>query len=323
MEIIKTDILLRSAFGTQPKGDTLFGHLCWMIRNRFGMQRLAQLLEGYTEGSPFAVVSDAFPSGHLPRPSLPGHWFETPDAEDRKAVKKRVWLPESQFTNPVKDFLKLCRSDIEWPLGGFRSRLQPHNSIDRRTGTTGSNFAPYSMNQYWYEGPTPDGGLTFEPKLSVYVAYDEERIRAEELSELLADIGAFGFGRDASIGLGKFQVLRSEPIVLRSQPHADAWYTLAPCALQGMDLIPERTFYQVFTRFGKHGDVAVYKGRPFKAPVLLAQTAAVLTPKIYREVSFIGSGLGGDGSLSKAIKETVHQGYAPVIGIHLPDREGA
>jgi CRISPR-associated protein Csm4 len=52
-----------SAFGTRPLGDTLFGQLCWAVRNRHGEERLDTLLDGYTQGQPFAVVSDAFPAG--------------------------------------------------------------------------------------------------------------------------------------------------------------------------------------------------------------------------------------------------------------------
>ena len=58
----------RSAFGTPLAGDTLFGQLCWAIRERFGEARLTSLLEGYTEANPFLVVSDAFPAGWVPRP---------------------------------------------------------------------------------------------------------------------------------------------------------------------------------------------------------------------------------------------------------------
>jgi CRISPR-associated protein Csm4 len=103
---------------------------------------------------------------------------------------------------------------------------------------------------------------------------------------------------------------------------ANAYLTLAPCAPQGQGFDPERSFYQTFTRFGRHGDIGVHLGNPFKTPVLLAQTGAVFSPCPAGEGpgvrAFIGQGLGGNGLLSKAIQETVHQGYAPVVGIRLP-----
>ena len=148
----------------------------------------------------------------------------------------------------------------------------------------------------------------------------------DELHELLTDIGAVGFGRDASIGLGKFDLKELSPFELPAQDNANAWLTLAPCAPQGLPWQANRCFYQPFTRFGRHGDVGVHgHGGPFKTPVLLANTGAVLTPQagIETVALFTGQGLGGDGSLSKTITGTVHQGYTPVVGIALPSKEGA
>ncbi|HXH02919.1 MAG TPA: CRISPR-associated protein Csm7 [Candidatus Competibacteraceae bacterium] len=316
MLTVRARITPLSAFGTLPKGDTLFGQLCWSARNHFGEDRLRKLLEGYTEGDPFAVVSDAFPAGHLPRPALPGHWFAALAGADRKEAKKRLWLPEERLGEPVESWLQHCRKAGDVPGGAALTRPQPHNAIDRRTGTTGEGFAPYAMTRHWYE-------YTDSARLDIYIVLDEARLAQDELEHLLTGIGEIGFGRDASIGLGKFRVESLGKASLSPQVGADAWLTLAPCAPQGLDLDAERSFYQVFTRFGRHGDVAVHRGNPFKTPVLLAQTAAVLVPKQYQERPFVGRGLGGDGSLSKAIPETVHQGYAPVVGIRLAARKEA
>ena len=75
---------------------------------------------------------------------------------------------------------------------------QPHNSINRLTGTTGrGDFAPYTLMQRWHAP---------EVALCCRVVFDPERIEAAEIRQLFEDIGATGFGRDASIGLGKFAV---------------------------------------------------------------------------------------------------------------------
>ncbi len=302
-----------SAFGTPPKGDTLFGQLCWALRNRQGEAGLNQLLDGYTAGRPFAVVSDALPTGHLPRPALPGHAFNPLPKDDRKAAKRRVWLPVEHFNTPLADWLTHCRAANELPGGSAESHPHPHNAIDRRTGTTGESFAPYSMGRQWYGK---------EAVLDIHIVLDDSRLSTTELECALRDIGELGFGRDAGIGLGRFQVDEFFTSELPSQANANAWLTLAPCAPQGLPWDAERCCYTVFTRFGRHGDIAVHQRNPFKAPVLLANTGAVLAPAGYQGRLFIGQGLGGDGSLSKAIPETVHQGYAPVLGVRLPAQGG-
>lgn len=304
-----------SAFGTPPKGDTLFGQLCWALRNRLGEEKLTQLLDGYTAGQPFAVVSDALPAGHLPRPALPGHAFNPLPDDDRKTAKKRVWLPVEHLAAPVADWLKFCRTATDLLGNNAQPQPHPHNSIDRRTSTTGDGFAPYSMGRQWYDEKTA---------LDIHIVLDDTRLPAADLEQALRDIGELGFGRDAGIGLGRYRVDAFEPTVLPTQTGANAWLTLAPCAPQGLAWETNLCFYTVFTRFGRHGDIGVHLRNPFKSPVLLANTGAVLSPAHYRDALFTGQGLGGigadgEGILSKAIPETVHQGFAPVVGIHLPN----
>jgi CRISPR-associated protein Csm4 len=302
-----------SAFGTPLKGDTLFGQLCWALRNRHGEDQLTEWLDGYCEGRPFAVLSDAFPAGHLPRPQLPGHWFKPVAGGDRKAAKKRLWMPLERFAEPVTNWLTHCRSSAELPGAQIRRVPHPHNTIDRRTGTTGRAFAPYTLARDWY------GGENERPLLDLYLLIDESRIAVEKIAQALRDIGELGFGRDATIGLGHFAVAAFTPFELPAQPGANSWLSLAPSAPQGLPWQPHRSFYSLFTRFGRHGDLGVLYGNPFKTPLLLAQTAAVLTPKQFAPTPFIGQGLGGDGSLSKVIPATLHQGYAPVVALRLPD----
>jgi CRISPR-associated protein Csm4 len=259
MESLRITLQPLSAFGSRPLGDMLFGQLCWAVRNRLGKSELNQLLEGYTQGNPWAVVSDALPAGFLPRPCLPGHWFDAIAGTDRKAAKKRTWLPLEQFDTPVESWLDHCKSPVD--LGGSlpEAHPQPHNTINRATGTTGEGqFAPYAMTQHWY-GSTD----TPSPQLNVYVVLDQTRLNRPVLVDLFQDMGAFGFGRDAGIGLGKFEVTGVDSFDLPMQDDSDAWMTLAPCAPQGLGFDAGRSFYQVFTRFGRHGDIGARLDNPF------------------------------------------------------------
>lgn len=314
MQVLKVAIKPLSAFGTPLLGDSLFGQMCWTIRWLYGEKGLLELLEGYTAQKPFAVVSDAFPSGHLPRPSLPAHYFQLDPAMDRKATKKKVWMPIEHFHVPLQTWLLHCKAPMEISGASSKVCFQPHNSIDRRTATTNDDFAaPYTLEQAWFGQ---------EARFDVFVVFDEKRVSQDMIQEILEAIGKKGFGRDASIGLGRFAVEQAELSTFLSQEGANAWLTLALCAPQGLGWEENLSFYSVFTRFGRHGDIGVYLGSPFKAPILLAKAGAVLKPKEgFSPCMFTGQGLGGDGSLSKAIPATVHQGYAPVMGVRLPTTE--
>ena len=290
------------AFGTPIRGDTLFGQLCWALRHRLGDAALDTLLEGYVAGRPFLIVSDGFPAGHLPRPELPP--AAGADPLKRKEARKKRFVPTIAYGQPLEQALERA---CEQP--GFKPALQSHNSISRTTFTTGSGFDPYQMERLW---PAKD------LRLDVHFVADGGRLALDTLRQALEDVGRFGYGRDASIGLGRFTIEQWREERPASAPNADAWLTLAPVAPQGGAWNSVRCFFRPFTRFGRHGADAATGRNVFKSPVLLADTGAVLTPSGGVDGAlFAGHGLGGNGRLSQHEPRTVHQGYAPVLPIAL------
>ncbi len=314
-----------SAFGTPLAGDTLFGQLCWTLRHQLGNARLNDLLHGYTSGKPFAVLSDALPAGHVPLPNVPSQTWQqstATDAPDRKVLKKKKWLSIDDLATPFVQWQSLAKSDAEVAPAAATpiERAQPHNTINRQTGTTGEGqFAPYAMPQIWFHP-----AMQFD----LYVVLDEARLNVAELTAALVYMGQVGFGRDASIGLGKFALdgdavpsrHLNEGAAATTGAQANSYLTLGPCAPQGLGFCPVRSSYQVATRFGRHGDAAVQSGQPFKRPVLLAKAGGLFWPEtIDAARQFIGQGLGGTvNPVSLAMPETVQQGYAPVIAIARP-----
>ena len=314
MKSYKLTLTLQSAFATPLKGDTLFGQLCWAIRNRLGESALADCLGDYNNNQPFAVVSDAFPKGYFPLPKLPNCFYQLPENTDRKAIKKQTWLPEALFQQPIRQWLsqavtsKALVTESKYATHLSEKHPQVHNTINRLTNTTGeAGFAPYSVEQEWFMP-----GLQW----SVFLLLDTARLSVDDCRQCLEDIGLFGFGKDASIGLGKFIIDDIQEYILPTQESANACLTLAPCAPQGLGFDNQHSYYQLFTRFGRHGDIAVHQdGKPFKNPVLFAQTGAVFKT-LPAKSGFIGQGIGGQGQLSKTINATIHQGYAPVLAIN-------
>lgn len=302
MKLYRFTLSLQSAMGTPLVGDTLFGQLCWAVRNRFGEARLTALLEGYTEQRPFMVVSDAFPQGFLPLPTLPSKFWQTKTETDRKSLKKAQWVNIEDAENSAVKFWQECalQANVKFEK---ESQDQFHNTIDRQTNTTGEGqFAPYSTMLTWF------GTVQ---KFDLYIVLDENRFTLEELQQVLNDVGSFGFGRDASIGLGKFQCINPQ-VVNFLQQNANCYLTLANCAPKNLGLNKEYCYYQITTRFGRHGDIQALSSNPFKKPIILAKPAAIFTPEKYEPRLFLGNGLS---CISHAQPEAVHQGYAPVLNL--------
>lgn len=304
MKTLKITVRPLSVFGTPLVGDTFFGHVCWAVRERTGEGRLDALLEGYTAGKPFMVVSDAFPHGYVPRPTLPGAIFGLDvDPADRKEARRRQWLPVGDAGLPFSHWMeKASKCDV------VKAEVVTQNTINRLTGTTGTGpFAPRQVERVVYRAGE---------QLDVYVVLDDELLDPQEVRQIFEDIGAAGYGRDASTGTGKFAV---DAVVDHSWPLPAArhWLTLAPCAPDVGALEPVHCYYQPVTRFGRHGNLGVRLGVPFKRPILLMKTGACLTSTQAQRWSFHGRGLGGHASpLSAVIRGTVHQGYAPVVPLN-------
>lgn len=304
MGLIRFRLTPLSYFHTPMKGDTLFGQLCWTIRNHLGEKTLSELLAGYTEGKPAFIVSDALPAGFMPRPAAPARvfGFARNDPQNRKQTKRLRWQPVDQLNRPVAQWSQtLTTGEADFS----RTQVRTHNSLNRLTLTTGkgAGFSPFDRTETWYRpGET----------LDVYL-WSDGRLNADTLYSLLILIGETGFGKEASTGAGRFNVAPGEHLSFEPTGYRH-FLTLGPCAPQGLAWHSAECYYNTFVRFGRHGDQAVHCGKPFKNPVLLADTGALLCPVKPPAKPWLGQGLIG---VSPALPETVHQGYSIALGVTL------
>jgi len=329
-----------SGFGTPLKGDTLFGHFCWQAAYDAALVNggLEKALAVYDK-KPFAVFSSAFPKVKkggakyvLPRPHLPLSWLFPGQEMSRKEqykkqkdLKAKKWmyltegllleLPRTDFLDEARvatDALSTGVADQARMIenrghGGFITRFShTHNSINRLTQTTGGgNFAPFVMESTYYR---PDIELAF------FVLLDEEMTDIQRVVSGLNSVGRFGFGRDASTGMGRFVVCESNEGQIERPENASACYTLAPCVPEKASF--QHMYFSPFIRFGKHGDRLATGGNPFKNPVVMADEGAVLIPKdtAVFEKRYVGTAVSG---VSKADPGTRVQGYAPFLPFRL------
>ncbi|MGB9498179.1 MAG: type III-A CRISPR-associated RAMP protein Csm4 [Dissulfuribacterales bacterium] len=325
MKFYEISIKPLSGFGTPLKGDTLFGHFCWQANYDPALLDggLEKQIEQYRE-TPFAVFSSAFPKisvGPKPyyalkRPEIPPSML-FPSGSSRleklkqaKENKKKKWMLVEKNTciDPAQvDFItekQLCAKFFtQTPDALIKTSSQQHNTINRMTGATGEGqFAPYSKeNTYYFPGTV----------LAIFVLVNEETTDIKRIVKGLERIGSWGFGRDASTGLGRFAVAGHEELILNTDN--PAFYSLAP-SVPDMDIF-KKVYSNTFTRFGKHGDTLACSKNPFKNPVIMADEASVFILKDKRlENPYIGSAVSG---VSKAMPETVVQGYTPCLPIKL------
>lgn len=289
MKLYKTTLTPISNFATLLKGDTLFGQICWAIRYTFGEARLNELLSTY-ENSPFLVVSDGFAKGYLPKPSLPSALLGE-NNDDKKANRKKIWLTLEQLQNG-----KFTQALDDERVNHFTKTVATvKNSLNYKTFATDDKgiFAPYSES---------------ESKISSKDIYFliADSFSLDELQKSLVTVSQMGFGKNSSIGKGFFEFSHFEEV--QCSKNSNTVMTLNPSVLYGLKI--KNSYYEPFTRFGKHGAELANKN-PFKKPLLLANTGAIL---VFEDV-FIKGYVGNTIQGHSAHQNTVHQGYAIVIPI--------
>lgn len=337
MKVFELVIEPISPYGTVLKGDTIFGHFCWQAAEDETILAggFDHWLAQYAE-KPFAVFSSAWPVFQAggekvyaiakPAALAVGHKSlqsatRKQKLEIRKAEKKRKWLLIGQDLRIDPDGANL-RSDAELfsalvkcappEMAGLLHLVakeyqkpvliasQPHNSINRLTMTTGTGpFAPFSHENHHY---LP--GM----KLAIFVGVNEDALSEANLLKGIDRIGAWGFGRDASTGLGKFKVNSITEIMWpRAEKEDMACLTVGPA-------VPEKGVFShcyglPFTRFGRHGSALACSRHPFKKPVVMADDASVMVPldRAVFEKPYLGIAIK---DISAVDMRTVMQGYS-------------
>ncbi len=329
MKLYEITIQPTSGFGTPLKGDTLFGHFCWQAGYDPGLVEggLQKQIDRYAE-RPFAVFSSAIPkieadnSHALRRPALPMSMLFTSIKDRRKRLmaskenKKKKWMINTcgdSINLKSVDYLtdrELCQKTFtagKNDTGNLQMLFsQPHNTINRLTDTTGKEmFAPYTRNNTYYQ---------YGIKLALFVVIDPEATNIENIVKGLTKIGYWGFGRDASTGLGRFNVCGAVEINVKTDQKANALYTLAPSVPDST--LFQKLFFNTFVRFGKHGEHLANGKNPFKNPVVMADDAAVFIPKDRAVFEKLYTGRAVT-HVSKAMPGTVVQGYTPYLPLIL------
>lgn len=344
MKFYQLTIKPSGAFGTGLRGDTLFGHFCWQAANDQALLDggLDKNIAAYPE-RPFVVFSSAFPKfvkGHttyfvLKKPDIPLSYFVSSHENgciekynQFKEIKKKKWmmvredrlnlaLTEIQLMDQEELHLEVMKESTgeikkatrhHIPKGFQHSLDQPHNTINRLTQTTGTApFTPYTQKITYYYPQT---------ELVVFVLVEEDVTDIDRVCKAMERIGIYGYGKDASIGIGRFSLGEKEEIKFPATNEANACYTLAPAVPQKNSF--KQSYFRPFVRFGKHGDKLAGGGNPFKNPIVMADEGAVFFPSYERlfEKPYLGRAVM---NLSKAMPETVAQGYAPYLPINLED----
>jgi len=195
MQVHRILVRPRGPWATPWHADTIWGSLCWALRDLEGGSALSDFLDDSAGAAPPLIVSDAFPGDLLPFPhgapfdfveneKVKPHWCEAPAfmtwAEGRMPS---ITLPRDRQL-PYKPYSLL--------------RAQRNRVTDAAEEGKLFEIDQFSFNLAMF----PDGGY-----LTIYFRCAEDF--APRLAACWEVLAARGFGKRASVGLGAFEILGS------------------------------------------------------------------------------------------------------------------
>ena len=234
---------------TPWQADSLMGALAVTWARAHGSEALRRdLLDRWLAQDPPFVISDAFPGDWLPAPASLALW-DWPE-DQRKAIKKLRWLSPAGFAGAQQGLRPEPDQDLQSPVkDGIRLR----NSVSRSANSAGADGG--QLFPITYTALTaPDGHL------SIYARYADG---LDMLVETLTLLGRSGFGADASVGHGGFEVVGDpEPCQeLVDVAGANGFVSLSTYQPASDDPVDGawRTFVKYGTLAPEFHDVAVFK----------------------------------------------------------------
>ena len=158
MMLYRLKLKVQSPWLTPWQSDTLAGLLCWTMARTKGSEQLQkEILEPSQQGHPPFVLSDAFPEGLLPVPTL--LQAQAWPHDQQKRVRRAQWLAITDFqafqqgTLPLPDQL-LLKDQIYQPARNLR------NQLSRVSNTTSEGGQLFSVEETYLSPdwlrPTPE-----------------------------------------------------------------------------------------------------------------------------------------------------------------------
>ena len=283
---------------TPWQADSLVGAMaCAYARSRGEDALRRDLLDPWLAGEPTFVTSDAFPASTLPAPAILPLWWDWPP-ERRKEVKRVCWLS-------TDDFFRVQRGGmphLDAPRVTIRDHVRLRNAVSRATDSAGERGE-------LFEVPYSDLSTLDESDAHLTIFARTTGEGAAVLIEALEMLGRTGYGADASVGHGAFDV---EPDLspcpeFDDVPGADGFISLSTFQPAAED--PVEGFWRVFVKYGKLAP-ELHRHAVFKRPQVMLEPGACFrtgdAPK-----SFYGGPVGPDRLLGTDDRESL-----AAVGVH-------
>jgi CRISPR-associated protein Csm4 len=321
---MKTFILTlkqKSGLLTALQSDTIYGHFCWRLKERFGVNKLTEFISLYKNDNPVFLLSDGLlkvkDEIRFPRPFI----FQKPDTKEnkvdkilefveRKKSKERNYLTLSE----INKFLSNGKIELEEIEEGidlkktknkkkkiFEESLRVSVQIDR------NSFASAEGKLYSYNPKFSRDDVFFVVLIKVL---NEDKYKEFDCDNILKDTFRIGFGKKKSSGYGQFEVLGFDEFKEINEPiESDTFFVLGNYLTANEDKVMP-IGYDINTKYGKFGEEFSQSENPFKNPIVFLTAGSCFKTENKKE--FYGR-ISNESEISLTIKEAVQFGMPFIL----------
>ncbi len=292
-KIYKLSLIPKSGLLTDLQSDTIFGHLCWRLKDKYSEEKLAEFLRFYNDGNPIFTVSNSlFEKGDeifFPKPFLPikKEKLNENDSKRNKVIKfidykknKKVkYLTLKQF-NEILNYKNIEFDDNDFESIGFENELRVSVEIDRNTFSSkeGQLFS-YSPKYIKDKNKEKD-----KANLCVFIkVIDEKNYEIYDCENLMKDVFELGFGKKKSSGYGEMEIKSFNIFEKFDEPdNANAFINLSNYLPSENDKIID-AYYDINVKYGKLGEEYALSSNPFKKPIIFLTPGSCFKTNVKKE----------------------------------------
>lgn len=303
-QIKKLTLKLKSGLLSELQSDTVMGHFCWRLKDRFDNEVLEEFIELFWNDNPVFTISNGLLEKDywdekrreiirtelfFPKPFI--HIKEIgskpKNKKDKmieflinKELKSVELLTIEQFNlainGKVNELYESIMTD-ELPRPKFESDLKVSVEIDRNSFSAREG----QLFSYYPKFLDEDTRVVFLIKI-----INEKTFAEFKCAEILKEVFELGFGRKKSSGYGQFEVigeLKSFDEIKEPRNDLNSFIALGNYLPSADDGINNNCHYDFLVKYGRLSEEKSLSENPFKKPLIMLTPGSVFRTEKIKE----------------------------------------
>lgn len=320
----------KSGLLSDLQSDTIYGHFCWRLKEKSGVEKLTAFISAYKNGQSVFTISDGMlkvnEEIYFPRPYI----FSKQEVKRTKtekvlefvklkANKERNYLTLSELNK----FLKSGKVEIDDIAD---TNVENNKKKNRQPITTEALRVSVQIDRSTF-GSSEGRLFSYNPKFTrddvLYVillkVLDDSAFKYFECDSIIKEVFKVGFGKKKSSGYGQFELEDEERGLVEfkeiDEPDdANAFMVLGNYLPSVEDKISP-IGYEINTKYGKLGEELSLSENPFKNPIVFLTAGSCF--KTLNKKNFYGR-VTNEGEVSGSNNFVVQFGMPFTLNINLP-----